>query len=348
MRRHQSEGDQLEASGSRSRDLRAQAQYYAAAMALKLLSSSEVTRRGYRLAGNKLGRRIHGALTADQIDYGLWQVQAIEDHSKPLQKDSVILELGTGWIHFYGLYLTLFFDAQLVAVDVADIRQLAPLRMRFAALADGLAKSAKGWPAQRLREAQARARRLACAQSFEEVYESARAQYMVVQDATLAGLSDASVDVVSSVDVLEHIPRSALGTTAREIRRILRPGGISVHQIGTVDHIAHYSPKMPSKYYLKFSDRTWATFLENRLQYVNRLQASEFLGAFAETGLELVQYGRELDPALPETVRLARQFHQFDPEDLMTTRAYMVHRRPPVDAAASDSARADRNADSRP
>jgi SAM-dependent methyltransferase len=338
----------LEASDSQSPDLKAQAQYYAAAMALKLLSSSEVTRRGYRLAGNKLGRRIHGTLTPGQIDYGLWQVQAIEDHSNPLQEDSVILELGTGWIHFYGLFLTLFLDARLKAVDIADIRQLAPLRMRFAALADGLTSRASGWPAQRLREAQARARRLACAQSFEEVYESARAQYMVVQDATLAGLSDASVDVVSSVDVLEHIRRSAVGTTAREIRRILRPGGISVHQIGTVDHIAHYSPKMPSKYYLKFSDRTWATFLENRLQYVNRLQASEFLGAFAGAGLELVHYGRELDQGLPGTVRLAPQFRQFEPEDLMTTRAYMVHRRPHMGSVASASASADPGAGSHP
>ena len=43
-------------------------------------------------------------------------------------------ELGTGWIHFYSLYLRLFFDFRGTLYDVWDNRQLHALKRIFSQL----------------------------------------------------------------------------------------------------------------------------------------------------------------------------------------------------------------------
>ncbi len=74
----------------------------------------------------------------------------------------------------------------------------------------------------------------------------------------------------------------------RETLRLLRPGGWALHSIDTQDHLSHYDETVSKKLYLTFSERTWANFFENKVQYINRLQR-EWMALFKEAGFELVE-----------------------------------------------------------
>jgi cyclopropane fatty-acyl-phospholipid synthase-like methyltransferase len=266
-------------------------------------------------------------VSEEVVRRGLWLVKAVQDHALKLDETSTVLELGTGWQHFYALFLRLFYAPRILLFDIQDNRQFASLSRRFAQLAGILPDALPAEWASRRSEIAARARQIAAARSFEELYASLGMVYYVEPDGRLDFLADHSVDVVFSMDVLEHVARPALPDLSRSVSRILRPGGLSIHQIGLDDHLAHYAPGMASKHYLIYSDRIWRLMFENGLQYFNRIQMSDFDELFAQPKFVLLECAADRDAHVLRQLRPHRQYQRYDVEDLTAIRGYLIHRR---------------------
>jgi SAM-dependent methyltransferase len=151
--------------------------------------------------------------------------------------------------------------------------------------------------------------------------------YVIEKDGRLDQFRDNSFAYVFSVDVLEHVPWSGLPQVVRDMCRILKPGGYSIHQIGIDDHHAHYDRAVSPKQYLSFSDRTWGLFFDNNVQYINRLQRSDWLGLFEQAGLNFVEEVVQTHDI--EGLRIHPQYRRYDRADLACTRLTIVHRKGP-------------------
>jgi SAM-dependent methyltransferase len=238
-----------------------------------------------------------------------------------------VLELGTGWTHFFGLFLRLLFPAKIVMFDVQDCRQLDALRMRFARLADAVDRLPEEY---RDRRDQVRdtALEIAASTSFSQLYDRLGCEYVVEESGSLARFDDADFSMVFSVDVFEHVARDSVPDTIQGVARVLAPGGISAHTISVADHLAGFAPGMPPKSYAGFSDKMWRRLFENRVQYVNRMQACEFADQFASAGLALQDAKYFRNPHALDAIRPAGRFLAFDAEELEIVRAELVHTKP--------------------
>lgn len=135
---------------------------------------------------------------------------------------------------------------------------------------------------------------------------------------SLAAVADASVDLVLSSSVLEHVRdlRSLIG----ELRRVLRPGGSMLHLVDYRDHFFKYP-----FHFLQFSARVWDRFLDPG--DLPRWRLSGQLRVFAEAGLRVDVLERDRDEAALAKVApyLAHDFDASDPE-LAVTRAVLFAR----------------------
>ena len=103
--------------------------YNMTALALKGFSCCKPARSLYRGLGNRLGAR--NRTVGDMPNYYFERVQrnvAWCLKYGPLGPNDVIVELGTGWVHWEALTLRLFFDFKAVLYDVWDNRQLSALK----------------------------------------------------------------------------------------------------------------------------------------------------------------------------------------------------------------------------
>ncbi|HXP59393.1 MAG TPA: class I SAM-dependent methyltransferase [Dongiaceae bacterium] len=298
--------------------------YRMAALGLKSFSATQTTRRLYRWLGNSFGQRRHSGVSAVDLSRGLWLCDQVKQSELCLDKSSAVLELGTGWTHFYAVFLRLFFETRITLFDVQDNRQLNALKRRFADLESKLAlvRPDDGQSIHRL------VRQIREVRSFTELYASLGLVYVLEPNGSLAAMRDRSFDMVFSMDVLEHVQRASVPGVISGMYRVLKPGGLCLHQIGLDDHLSHYAAGMPSKNYLRYSDGIWKAMFENEIQYFNRLQLPEFEEAFAASGFQLLSRQTEDDPRSLSRIVPHAQYLRFDASALAATRALLTYRKP--------------------
>lgn len=298
--------------------------YCASALALKTLGSTRTGRLAYRALGDMLRAERHAELDGVAMARGQWTWDTIGERLSSCSERPRVLELGTGWTHFYGLFLRLAYPVELVFFDVVDNRSLSALRLRFAAVARWLRSSDS--EDARLPDAVALAERVSGVPTFEALYRLVGASYVVRTSGDFWHAVRPPFDCVMSVDVLEHVPALDVDAGVAGVGGVLTDGGLSAHQIGLNDHLNNYAPGLPSKNYLRYGDSTWRLLFENRLQYINRLQPSDYRRVFDEHGFVLESESLEHDWRLPHQLRPARRYAGSSTEDLCATRMTVVHR----------------------
>jgi SAM-dependent methyltransferase len=148
--------------------------------------------------------------------------------------------------------------------------------------------------------------------------------YRAPMDIARNDLPDASLDVICSHTSFEHFADPA-GAVA-QIARLLRPGGVTSHQIDLRDHRNFDRPLD----FLAHSDTLWRLMTSHRPSAVrNRWRASQYRAAFEEHGLELMYL--EVTHAITVTEemrrRFARRFQKMDLADVGILSLLLVARK---------------------
>ena len=107
-------------------------------------------------------------------------------------------------------------------------------------------------------------------------------EYMAPADAADTKLPSGCVDYHVSCNVLEHIPRAVLLDILIEANRVVRPTGLLVHQVDHSDHFAHNDPSISRVNFLRYTDRQWDSWANNRYAYVNRLREDDYVQLFEQ------------------------------------------------------------------
>jgi hypothetical protein len=265
--------------------------YHVTAMALKGFSSCKPTRSLYRSLGNWLGRKKRTA--AEAPPYYFERVQrniAVCQKYGPLKADDLLLELGTGWVHWEALTLRLFFDFQAVLYDVWDNRQLSALKSYLRQLNERFDQK-EFLPGCDIDRARSLIRRIEAMDTFDDVYEMLGFRYVLDPSGLMQGLPRSTFRMAISAGVMEHIPAATAPQFVLNMASCLIEGGLGIHSINTADHLSAYDPSASPKQYLTYSERRWRLWYENQVQYINRIQRCDWLRMFAEVGFSLVEEG---------------------------------------------------------
>ncbi len=165
--------------------------------------------------------------------------------------------------------------------------------------------------------------------SLPEFFDLCRLDYIAPGDAANTRLADQSIDFHTSFTVFEHIPLFLLGQILEEGNRIIRRGGLFVHNIDYSDHFSHSDKGISAINFLQYSDKEWDSRAGNRYMYVNRLRHDDFIALFESAGHRIVESQPDIDPRSRELLQsgklhLNERFHSKPEEILSISRAWMI------------------------
>jgi predicted SAM-dependent methyltransferase len=299
--------------------------YCLSAMALKAFSCSNLTKRTYRALGNTLGskKRAAGQMPTYYLDRINRMLSIAKSYGVP-KNGNRLIELGTGWLHWEGITTRLFFDVDGILFDVWDNRQLDGLKNYLEQLDNSLDKinadNTQRTSAHKLIS------KIMDISDYRDLYKLLGFEYVLDHTGSLNSIEKESFDIVISAGVLEHIYAKDAPAFIGGIGRILRPGGYSVHSINIRDHLYQYDSSVSTKQYLKYSDWVWRLCFENDVQYINRIQRSDWLQFFRKASLVLVE--EEIDEEDLSNVKVATVYQKYQESDLRCGGLKLVHRKP--------------------
>lgn len=314
--------------------------YTGTAAALKVFSigpGPQLYRRIANTVGNR--KRVSAGIGQAYIERANYLLSLL-DRYELVDNATRILEVGSGWVHWYGLVVRLAYGIDVDLYDVVDNRQFEAFR-RYVAQAPRVIAI----PQQHRPAAHALAESIAAAKDFREAYALLGSRYFLRPDGGLGDLASGAYDGVLSFRVLEHVARKAAARSVREYFRILKPGGFSIHQIDMQDHLSLYDRAAHPKQYLSFGERMWNAFYQNEVQYFNRLQKGAWLQYFEDAGFELVHADQEMC-SLEGLKHISSSFRRLPRQDLECRVLTVVHRKPQSTRAGQRSG-SDRDAGGR-
>jgi hypothetical protein len=152
--------------------------------------------------------------------------------------------------------------------------------------------------------------------------------YLAPRDARATGLAAASVDLATSTNTLEHIPRAQIAPIFTETRRLLVPGGIISGLVDMQDHYSFFDSSISAFNYLKFSDATWR-LINSPLHFQNRLRITDYRELVANAGLnslaEVFKPPSAEDLATIDGMSLSKRFRAgYAREDLAVRAAQLI------------------------
>ena len=156
-------------------------------------------------------------------------------------------------------------------------------------------------------------------------------QYKAPYDARKTGLSDDSIDCITSTNTLEHIPPNEIKAILKECYRILKKDGILSFQIDYQYHYSYFDKNISVYNFLKFNQATWNTFFSPPLQYQSRLRHKDYLQLLCESGFNILEEnyygGTPSDIEQIKTVRINKEFSNYDLNELVIRGTMIVLRK---------------------
>ena len=239
------------------------------------------------------------------------------------RRPRVALELGTGWYPIVPVGLALAGIEQVITIDVSPLLDSARLERVLELYADAdLAARLPDLNETRAKGLIEAARAATHAGPTEAL--AAMGVTAILGDAQHMALPSATVELIVSNNTLEHIPAHTLAEILAAWRYLAAPDAVLDHFIDLSDHYAHFDHSIGEFNYLRFSPATWRVF-NNRLQYQNRLRASDYGRLFERAGFSVVsQEGERGSEAELAQVKLAAPFKRYQREDLVVLRSWLT------------------------
>lgn len=300
--------------------------YILAASALKFFSATPQTKKMYRLLGNTLGqkKRTKPGVRSMYLTRAKELLELCEKY-RVIQPGDRLLEIGTGWVHRESTILRLFYDVEITLFDVWDNRQLAAYKHFFSQFGAVMDKALDLNPEQSER-AHKLLKGISTAQSFEEIYNLLNFRYVVDPVGTLEHLQSGEFSLIFSCSVLEHVDKHILPEYVQNHYRVLKPGGYSIHLIDLQDHLSYYDNSVSCKNYLRYSEQVWKRYFQNDVQYINRVQRSEWLDLYRKAGF--VSSDDVFSTGDIGSIKIDESYLQLDQQDLRCLTLWAIHQKP--------------------
>lgn len=244
----------------------------------------------------RIGLFRHGAM-----DDPAYSLEVFRSHTRRVEKDTLkglrILELGPGNSIATGL-IAAAHGATAVLVDVGDF---ATDDVRFYVRLAGELRR-RGFSTPDIND---------CT-STTEVLDRCGAEYHSNGLESLRSIPSASIDLIFSQAVLEHVRSSVFEDTMVELRRILSPGATSSHRVDLRDHLGGGLDN------LRFVPRIWESdFFADSGFYTNRMGLQQMRDVFMRTHecVDITRINR-WDTLPLRRDRMHRSFRERDDADL--------------------------------
>ncbi len=142
-----------------------------------------------------------------------------------------------------------------------------------------------------------------------------------------------TVDLVTSTQVLFHVPRTALASTFKQIFGVLKPGGHFMATIHLQDILAGSPNNRVAKFHqFRYSPETWNRWFSSDLMSYNRLRAPDYLSLLKTAGFQVrhfeVEPGTEADHQALERTPIAECFKHYSWKDLAARHLFFVAQKP--------------------
>lgn len=257
----------------------------------------------YRL-WSRIGIFRHGRMGEDHYADDVFDFHLAEAGMPP-PPGAVCLEVGPGDSLYTAINAKRAGFARSILVDVGDFADRDIEKFKAVARDRGMAEE-----------------RMARWETLDAALSDLDAAYLTRGIPDLATLPDDSVDFAFSHAVLEHVRKGEYAEFLRQLKRVLKPGATTSHQVDLQDHLQNGLNN------LRFSDAVWETdFFANAGFYTNRLSIGEHEAAFKGAGLAITK----LEPqrfSAPAIARgaLARQFRDRSDVELLVRGFHIVAR----------------------
>jgi hypothetical protein len=254
----------------------------------------------------KLGVFRHGSMDSAEYALRIFDLHQKRAYPNGLPKGARIAEIGPGdsiasalIATHHGVRCTLLIDAgDFARTDLRFYKELAEkLQRRGMHIVD-----------------------ISRVRSFPELLEACSARYLTDGLRSLAALETHSLDYVWSHSVLEHVRKAEVAPFIAELKRVMRPGSYSSHNIDFQDHLDHALNN------LRFSEGTWESSLfASSGFYTNRIPACELHHFFEEYGFLIrhQQFGRWSRLPTPRSA-MHSAFAKYSDEDLLNRTSHIL------------------------
>jgi len=165
---------------------------------------------------------------------------------------------------------------------------------------------------------------------WREYLDSLGITYQAPYNGAFGSLA-AGLDLITSTQVLLHIPRSVLAGCFAQIHSGLVPGGIFLATIHLRDLLTASQPGISKYNQLRYSNETWERWINSSLMSYNRLRAPDYRELLEQAGFELlsfeVEQGTAADLAELEQVPVAKCFQNYSRDDLAAKHLFFCARK---------------------
>ena len=120
---------------------------------------------------------------------------------------------------------------------------------------------------------------------FTDSFLQNKGLHYKIYDGKLLPYEDNFFDIVCSNNVYEHLRYETI--TVEETNRVLRKGGICLHQIDLRDHFCFDENNERVFNMLRYNKEDWWNMTSNRVSYVNRLRMSHWVELHEKCGFHV-------------------------------------------------------------